>query len=217
MFNKLFAIILAFITLPCIPAFAGTNAAVSSSPSSLTHYFTSSTTDTVPSWAHGMYVTVIGGGGGGGSGLGGYSATVWDGVFVPVIPGNTLTITIGTGGAATAVGGATSVTGGGGPDAPPACGGSSQSLGAKCGTYITWPNVQAGNSQALGSGPPVDARFFPGQSWAGSATVTCLYTNNATTAWGGCSAYGGAGAGYGYGGTNNGVGGPGLAIVTYVQ
>lgn len=237
----------AFLTIAPLSLGVSAHAATSQtggSPSGLTKVFTATTTDTVPSWASGAYVTMQGGGGGGQglttSGGGGGSGAAWDQIFTPVTPGATLTITVGAGGASNTAGGATSVTG---TTAvlPIACGGNAGFSasggvgGANPGCATSFVMSATGTFAAA---PPFN--FVPGQSGAASAgTLTCWSSGQSvaghTGANGACSKFGAGGVGVdgavggnpatgygaGGGGTNNGAsaggaGSPGFVMITYV-
>lgn len=237
MLLRTLAVWLALFALPLNAAFAGTSA--TSVPASLTKQFTSSTTDVVPGWANGAYVTLQAAGGGGGvNGCGGSSGQALVDVFEKLTPGDTITITIGSGGAAASAGGNTSVSA------------SNFALSTTGGTA----GAGAGGTGCTGSFPTTKYAFamdftynansiaFPGligtqQSYTSSASLVCgLYDGSTIAASagaspGGCSRYGkggiptgttgGTGSGFGSGGGSGvsvgGPGAPGVAFIRYVQ
>lgn len=224
MFNKAKAFFLS-VALALAPAiaFADTSVAISVNPASLTRSFTSSTTDTVPSWATGAFITEVGGGGGG-STYGGVSGTVvWE-YFATVTPGATLTITIGAGGAGSSAvasnGGKTSVTGAG-LNVLQACGGSGGTT-TTTGNSLCNPGGFSVNQGGFGSTTNQaawDFRVSVGYVGAQTNQVVCGFARMATAS-GACTAYGGNGVGYGYGGARGApgtAGGNGLVFIRYVQ
>lgn len=234
------------LALACQPAYAGTNVAVSVNPASLTRTFTSSTTDTVPSWATGAFVTMQAGGGGGAVGTntnGAWSGDAWRDVYTPVTPGATLTITIGAGGGSGANGGNTSVTGTT-YLLPTACGGSSNGGGAAspCGNQGNRPYLGPGSNNnwyvSTMYSAPIPNYIAPmGGGSSNQTAFTCPYGDgtvlaNPSNGSGGCSMFGrgglavasgtggnatGFGAGGGAGSVAGGSGSPGLVIIRYVQ
>lgn len=219
-------------------AFAGTGS-TGAPPASLTRTFTSSTTDTVPSWASGAFVTLQAGGGGGAVGTsGGSSGEGWLDLFTPVTGGTSLTITVGAGGASALTGGDTSISGAGAA-IPTAKGGRGGGIGP-AGNPTPWfdgNGLGFGANQTASTNSIVyDMHLVPQQVSTSSVPLFCVNFDGSvialnTGAAGGCSHFGkggsgspttgspgtGFGSGGGAGATAGGAGAPGLVIIRYVQ
>lgn len=227
----------AALSLAFAPAIAFASTSIAPNPTSLTHTFTSSGIDTVPSWATGAFITEQGGGAGGGVGYGGSSGEAWVDYFTPVTPGSTLTITVGAGGIGNAVGGNTSVSGAA-VNVPVAYGGLSIN-----GTFHQYYGIDGATmfgpaTSSSATAPSVIPNYVPMQVQNTTGTIRCsLYDGSqlpmaGSYNAGACSRFGKGGAasssgtganatGYGAGGgdgpTAGGNGSPGLAIIRYVQ
>lgn len=218
MLRKLFAVLSSVFALAVSPAVAGTSAAISVNPASLTHSFSSSTTDTVPSWASGVFVTMMGAGGGGNaSTLGGNAGQMVTDFFSPVTPGATLTITVGTGG----TGGASPTTGGSSTVTgtiliiPTACGGAGAGGSGCAGVSATIVNSWGTNAYLAGAAPYSKVQPQPGSS---STAPWCMYDDTISSSLGACTIWGKSGVGYGAGGNDTSAGGrPGYVVLKYVQ
>lgn len=224
MLRKLLASALALI-LVATPVYAGTGSSAFSNPSSLTHTFTATGTDTVPAWSTGVYVTEIGGGGGGGgggvslTGGGGGGATTVRNFFSPVTPGATLNFTIGAGGAAgltTANGGAGGITSLTGTLylVPQACGGlGGTSAASGAGGKANACFIGSAGSPFSYASNPVFYVGTDGAATGSSGTYTCQPSGATITTGGGggggCSMLGTPGQGVtstGNGGAASGFG-----------
>jgi hypothetical protein len=186
--------------------------------------FAASDTFTVPTNVSGAKVTMVGGGGGGGGGTGataagggggaGATSVAW---LSGLIPGNTLNVTVGTGGVgssganggagtASVVGAATANGGGGGTNG--AGGGIPANGGSATGGDLNVQGGWGGWFQSSIGGHGGDSTF--GGGGAGSIGNN---TGNPGVA------YGSGGGGGGGAGTNTagGAGAPGIVIVEFLQ
>jgi len=177
--------------------------------------FTSSGTFTVPAGITKVKATVVGGGGGGrndGGGGGGGGAAIE--IVSGLTPGNTVTVTVGTGGAGGSTGGTgntssfgafCSATGGAGGQTSPAFQGVLGGLGSGGDLNIRggsgMPQISDGANNVGGGG---------GNSILGGGAPTPPTTTNASAG----GAYGGGGAGTWGGGTAS-AGGAGVVIVEW--
>lgn len=179
--------------------------------------FKSNGTFVVPDNVHGVYITACGGGGGGATGGGGGGACVLH-QFFPVTPGQSLSITVGSGGAgaasnstggaggATVIGSLITLPGGGGGRSNGA--GLAGGVGGGNGGYGTsgsgsglggYGGERGGSSSGGRGGQPVIGAYSTGGAG-----------NNGTNSTGGAGSYGAGGGGtYGGGGGSYGGGGGG--------